>query len=74
MACSRPTNAVVLTGTAPGRGRPGRLGDGLITGNEDGIKHCASNVLDNLQHIGHCVPLQADAGWIGEAGPGPGPN
>ncbi|MDR6970561.1 multimeric flavodoxin WrbA [Leifsonia shinshuensis] len=49
----------------------GRTGGCLITGNEDGIKHCASNVLYSLQHIGFAVPPQADAGWIGEAGPGP---
>jgi multimeric flavodoxin WrbA len=49
----------------------GRVGGCLITGNEDGIKHCTSNVLYSLQHIGYSVPPQADAGWIGEAGPGP---
>jgi multimeric flavodoxin WrbA len=49
----------------------GRVGGCLITGNEDGIKHCASNVLYSLQHIGYSIPPQADAGWIGEAGPGP---
>ncbi|WP_067697637.1 flavodoxin family protein [Nocardia jejuensis] len=49
----------------------GRVGGCLITGNEDGIKHCAMNVLYSLQHIGYCIPPQADAGWIGEAGPGP---
>ncbi|MEO6700676.1 MAG: flavodoxin family protein [Jatrophihabitantaceae bacterium] len=49
----------------------GKVGGCLITGNEDGIKHCASNILYSLQHIGYTVPPQADAGWIGEAGPGP---
>ena len=49
----------------------GRVGGCLITGNEDGIKHCAMNVLYSLQHIGYVIPPQADAGWIGEAGPGP---
>ncbi|MFF2555311.1 flavodoxin family protein [Nocardia sp. NPDC058058] len=49
----------------------GRVGGCLITGNEDGIKHCAMNVLYSLQHIGYSIPPQADAGWIGEAGPGP---
>jgi hypothetical protein len=38
---------------------------------EDGIKHCAMNVLYSLQHLGYTIPPQADAGWIGEAGPGP---
>jgi multimeric flavodoxin WrbA len=29
------------------------------------------NVLYSLQHIGYTIPPQADAGWIGPAGPGP---
>ncbi len=49
----------------------GRVGGCLITGNEDGIKHCAMNILYSLQHIGYTIPPNADAGWIGEAGPGP---
>jgi multimeric flavodoxin WrbA len=49
----------------------GRVAGCLITGNEDGIKHCAMNVLYSLQHLGYSIPPQADAGWIGEAGPGP---
>ena len=48
----------------------GRVGGCLITGNEDGVKHCAMNVLYSLQHLGYTIPPQADAGWIGEAGPG----
>ena len=49
----------------------GRAGGTLITGNEDGVKHCAMNVLYSLQHLGYMIPPQADAGWIGEVGPGP---
>lgn len=49
----------------------GKTGGCLITGNEDGIKHCAMNILYSLQHIGYSIPPQGDAGWIGEAGPGP---
>jgi multimeric flavodoxin WrbA len=49
----------------------GKVGGCLITGNEDGLKHCAMNVLYSLQHLGCTIPPQADAGWIGEAGPGP---
>jgi len=49
----------------------GGVGGCLITGNEDGVKHCAMNILYSLQHIGYTIPPQADAGWIGEAGPGP---
>lgn len=49
----------------------GKVGGCIITGNEDGLKHCAMNVLYSLQHIGCTIPPQADAGWIGEVGPGP---
>ena len=49
----------------------GRVGGCLITGNEDGAKHCSMNILYSLQHLGYTIPPQADAGWIGEAGPGP---
>jgi len=49
----------------------GRVGGCLVTGNEDGAKHCSMNILYSLQHLGYVVPPQADAGWLGEAGPGP---
>ena len=49
----------------------GRVGGCIVTGNEDGAKHCAMNVLYSLQHLGYAIPPQADAGWLGEAGPGP---
>ena len=49
----------------------GKVGGCLITGNEDGIKHCSMSILYSLQHLGYTIPPQADAGWIGEAGPGP---
>jgi multimeric flavodoxin WrbA len=49
----------------------GKVGGCIITGNEDGIKHCAMDVLYSLQHIGFTIPPQADAGWIGPVGPGP---
>ncbi len=49
----------------------GRIGGCLVTGNEDGIKHCGMGILYSLQHLGFVIPPQADAGWIGEAGPGP---
>jgi multimeric flavodoxin WrbA len=48
----------------------GRAGGCIITGNEDGIKHCSMSILYGLQHLGYVIPPQADAGWIGEAGPG----
>ncbi len=49
----------------------GRVGGCLVTGNEDGVKHCSMSVLYALQHVGVTIPPQADAGWIGEVGPGP---
>lgn len=49
----------------------GKAGGSLITGNEDGGKHCSMDILYSLQHIGFTIPPQADAYWVGEAGPGP---
>jgi multimeric flavodoxin WrbA len=49
----------------------GKVGGTIVTGNEDGVKHCAMGILYALQHLGFVIPPQADAGWIGEAGPGP---
>lgn len=49
----------------------GRAGGCIVTGNEDGVKHCGMGILYSLQHLGFTIPPQADAGWIGEAGPGP---
>lgn len=49
----------------------GKVGGCVITGNEDGVKHCAMGMLYALQHLGYSIPPQADAGWIGEVGPGP---
>lgn len=49
----------------------GKVGGALVTGNEDGVKHCAMNILYSLQHIGVTIPPAADAGWIGPIGPGP---
>ena len=49
----------------------GKAGGCIITGNEDGVKHCSMGILYALQHLGYSIPPQADAGWIGEVGPGP---
>lgn len=49
----------------------GRVGGCVVTGNEDGGKHCTMNVLYSLSHLGYVIPPQADAVWLGEAGPGP---
>ncbi len=48
----------------------GKVGGALVTGNEDGAKHCAAQMLYALSHIGLTVPPQADSYWVGEAGPG----
>ena len=40
----------------------GKVGGCLITGNEDGVKHCSMNILYSLQHLGYTIPPQADAG------------
>jgi multimeric flavodoxin WrbA len=49
----------------------GRVGGCIVTGNEDGVKHVGMGVMYALQHLGYVIPPQCDAGWIGEAGPGP---
>ena len=49
----------------------GKVGGVLITGNEDGGKHCAAQMMYALSHIGFTIPPQADSYWVGEAGPGP---
>jgi multimeric flavodoxin WrbA len=49
----------------------GKVGGVLITGNEDGGKHCAAQMMYALSHIGLAIPPQSDAYWVGEAGPGP---
>lgn len=49
----------------------GKVGGVIVTGNEDGGKHCAAQMMYALSHIGFTIPPQADAYWNGEAGPGP---
>jgi multimeric flavodoxin WrbA len=49
----------------------GRVAGCIITGNEDGAKHVAMNLLFSLQHLGYMIPPQSDAAWLGEVGPGP---
>lgn len=49
----------------------GKTGGCIITGNEDGVKHCAGEIIYSLQHMGYAIPPQADSGWVGDAGPGP---
>ena len=49
----------------------GKVDGCLITGNEDGAKHCSMNILYSLSHLGYVIPPQADSGWLGPVGPGP---
>ena len=49
----------------------GGVGCCLITGNEDGAKHCSMIILYSLSHLGYVIPPQADSGWLGTVGPGP---
>lgn len=49
----------------------GKTGGVVVTGNEDGAKAVAMEVLYAMSHIGYTVPPQADCAWLGEAGPGP---
>ena len=61
------------SGETNGRGQYlfyGKVGGCLVSGNEDGGKHCARSVLYALAHLGYTIPPQADAYWVGEAGPG----
>ncbi len=34
----------------------GRAGGCIVTGNEDGIKHCGMEILYSLQHLGFTIP------------------
>jgi multimeric flavodoxin WrbA len=49
----------------------GRVAGCLLTGNEDGVKHCAMNVLYSLQHLGYTIPPRPTP--AGSARPAPGP-
>ena len=49
----------------------GRVGGCLITGNEDGVKHCAMNILYRLQHL--ATPSRRRPTPGGSARPGPAP-
>ncbi len=49
----------------------GKAGGCVVTGNEDGVKSVARDLLYAMQHIGYVIPPAADCGWLGEIGPGP---
>ena len=48
-----------------------KVGGVVVTGNEDGAKEVSRSLLYALQHMGFVIPPQADAYWVGDAGPGP---
>lgn len=49
----------------------GKAAGCVVTGNEDGVKAVARDILYALQHIGYVIPPVAFCGWIGAIGPGP---
>ncbi len=49
----------------------GKTAGCVVTGNEDGVKAVARDILYAMQHIGYVIPPAADCGWLGDIGPGP---
>ncbi len=49
----------------------GKTAGCIVTGDEDGVKAVARDVLYAMQHVGYVVPPAADCGWLGKIGPGP---
>lgn len=49
----------------------GKTAGCVVTGNEDGVKAVARDILYAMQHIGYIIPPAADCGWLGDIGPGP---
>jgi multimeric flavodoxin WrbA len=49
----------------------GKTAGCVVTGNEDGAKACARDILYAMAHIGFTIPPQPDCAWLGEVGPGP---
>lgn len=48
-----------------------RVAGAVVTGNEDGAKHAARDIIYALSHLGFAIPPAVDAYWVGDAGPGP---
>jgi multimeric flavodoxin WrbA len=48
-----------------------KVGEVVVTGNEDGAKNVSRSVIYALSHIGFTIPPNVDTYWVGEAGPGP---
>ncbi|RDW18356.1 flavodoxin family protein [Oceanobacillus arenosus] len=48
-----------------------KVAGAVVTGNEDGAKHAARDILFSLGHYGFSLPPNPLSYWVGEAGPGP---
>ena len=49
----------------------GKIGGCLVTGNKDGVKPCAMNIVYSLRHVGYVIPPQETP--TGSARPAPVP-
>lgn len=47
-----------------------KVAGAVVTGNEDGAKHAARDILFSLGHFGFSLPPNPLSYWVGEAGPG----
>ncbi|QTM97986.1 flavodoxin family protein [Sediminibacillus dalangtanensis] len=48
-----------------------KVAGAVVTGNEDGAKNAAGDLIFGLSQIGYAIPPNPIAYWVGEAGPGP---
>ncbi len=48
-----------------------KVGGAICTGNEDGAHDVTGHLLWAMQELGFTIPPNANAYWVGEAGPGP---
>ena len=49
----------------------GRVAGCIVTGNEDGVKHCATSILYAMQHLGYAIPPQPMRDGSGRSGQDP---
>ncbi|MFA1819516.1 flavodoxin family protein [Virgibacillus oceani] len=48
-----------------------KVAGAVVTGNEDGAKNAAGDIIFGLAQLGFVIPPNALAYWVGDAGPGP---
>ncbi|GAB3800422.1 flavodoxin family protein [Virgibacillus kimchii] len=48
-----------------------KVGGAVVTGNEDGAKKAAGELIFGLSQLGFLIPPNPLAYWVGDAGPGP---